>query len=338
MPRILDHRTIIRDGKHNGFPSLTYWCGQYWVAFRSADRHHFSPGSLMRVFASEDRRRWHPAANVKIHTDGDNRDPTIMAFGDQLALMFVVVHPDGDDMLTRQYVAFSNNGYDWGEPRRILGDRDHIFRTREYDGAQYGVNIHRASRTQSDISLVKSDNLVDWDTVAPIGDGDMQLNETDLIFRPDGELWIVGRTRRTPDHAMFGVAKPPYTQWEMSELNQVVHAPLMMDVDGEVFMCGRCMPREHGDTTWPFGATLGVWRVTRGEAELIMRVPAVRDSSYAGWLTDPAGRVCMAYYSQHAYYLGVVEPFGALVWEDGSGPEQRGFASDIFFAELDLNA
>jgi hypothetical protein len=67
-----------------------------------------------------------------------------------------------------------------------------------------------------------------------------------------------------------------------------------------------------------------------------MRIPATGDCSYPGLIKDPEGRVCLSYYSQHAYHMGVVPmPFRL----EPTPPHDHGqllASDDVYFAELDL--
>ena len=57
------------------------------------------------------------------------------------------------------------------------------------------------------------------------------------------------------------------------------------------------------------------------------------DCSYPGLIKDPEGRICMTYYSQHAYLMGV-EPFPWQQW--GPAEAKALIPSDVYFAELAL--
>jgi len=68
-----------------------------------------------------------------------------------------------------------------------------------------------------------------------------------------------------------------------------------------------------------------------------MLIPATGDCSYAGLIKDPAGRICMSYYSQQAYHMGVVPMMFRYKPEP---PRHRGAQmldpNDVYFAELEL--
>jgi hypothetical protein len=159
------------------------------------------------------------------------------------------------------------------------------------------------------------------------------LNESDIVFRPDGEAWIVSRTEGvTKRHGHFASAKPPFTDWHVESLGLIIQAPCIFEHEGRVYVAGRSVPRLLGESTWPFGQSLHIWELGRGEVTAVLRLPTAGDSTYPGVIKDPDGRLCMSYYSQHAYCLGIVPPFNAEVAEK---PENARVA-DVYFAELEL--
>jgi hypothetical protein len=165
----------------------------------------------------------------------------------------------------------------------------------------------------------------------------MMLNEADIIFRPDGEAWLIARTTRKPlDDAVFGRSRPPYTHWDLTDLGLMIHAPAMMEHEGEVYVAGRSNPRRAGCAAWPFGNSLGVWRVSPGRVDLVMHLPATGDCSYPALLKDPSGNILMSYYSQHAYHMGVLPPFAGKVAENETPWAKVGCAADIYLSQLAL--
>lgn len=333
MARILQHVIVVRDGMHNAFTDLAYWRDAYWVSYRKAHRHRFSSIGQAVLSVSADRTRFREAARFKL--PGDVRDPNVVVTKDDRLAMFmlqtIVNEPVG--RRHRQYVAFSDDGYRWEEPVPILQLGEHIYRLNRYDDTWYGMVCDRDGATRR-LLLIASTDLLRWEPVCQIGPTEAALNETDILFQPDGEAWIVARSEREERTAFFGSAKPPYTDWELTDLGVMVHSPVLLAHKGRAYLAGRCAPHREGDLAWPFGNSVAVWQLDRGSVRQVLRIPAVGDCAYPGLIEDADGRVCMSYYSQHAYYLGVVPPFGAQMTE--GDPEQAGYASDVYFAELEL--
>ena len=175
------------------------------------------------------------------------------------------------------------------------------------------------------LDLAISDDLVTWETIARVGQ-EAGLNESDIFWHQDGEAWIVSRSVAKPHGSFFCSARPPYTDWEVTELEPMVHAPVFLYHNGALYVAGRCLPETAGNPVSPWhGSGLGIWRVERRHLEPVLHVPALGDCSYPGLIEDPEGRVCLTYYSQHAYHMGIVDY-----------PDGVSMPADVYFAELEL--
>jgi len=341
MPRILNHVTVCRDGMHNAFTSLVHWQGAYWIAYRKADGHHSAADARICLSVSCDRVRWREVAHIKV--PGDNRDPRFVVVDEhRLALLFpnapgCIRGADGPET-HEQWITFSEDGYRWEKPRRILPEHHHLFRVRKHKGTYYGLDCYREG-TLRRLELRASPDLLKWERLCQVGADDQGLNESDMVFLPDGEAWIVSRTECEPKHALFCSAKPPYIDWHVESLGARIHAPAILEHNGKLYVAGRCLPEAIGETAWPFGHSLCIWELTRGKVAPVLRIPATGDCTYPGFIKDPEGRLCISYYSQHAYYLGIVPPFHARVTKEPNKLDKTpmsGYAADIYFAEIEL--
>ena len=233
----------------------------------------------------------------------------------------------------QQFITFTADGHTWETPRPILDPYMWLWRVRRHEGRYYGLiqnlsDLYDAGQNPHQLDLAISEDLLEWKTIARVGDG---LNESDIVWRPDGEAWIVSRTVKGRS-SVFASASPPYTDWTTIDMDPMVHAPVMLEHNGDLFVAGRSNPGSEGIVDAPFnGSSLSVWRVTRGNLEPVLRIPAYGDCSYPGLIKDPDGRICISYYSQHAYLLGVVPRREAT-----PGMEHPGAADDVYFAEIEL--
>ena len=328
MARILRQTTVVRDGMHNGFTDLQYWQGCYWVSYRKG-QGHTSMDASATVAVSSDRTRFREVAHV--HVRGDNRDPKLLPIDEERCALYFpswtrgARRPDSKKYL-QQFITFSDNGHSWEAPQSILAPGNWLWRVRFYQGRYYGLVYGNG------LDLAVSDDLLNWETLAHLHD---DANESDIVWHEDGEAWIVAR--HTNETSLFLSAKPPYTEWETTELKTMVHAPVMLFHEGALYVAGRNNMVQEGVTTWPFSwASLGVWRVKRGDLEPVLRIPATGDCSYPGLIKDPDGRICLSYYSKHAYHMGfTAAPEGIARDDDPSGATNRS-ANDVYFAEIEL--
>jgi len=331
MSSVVRQTTVARDGFHNGFTDLQYWQSLYWVGYRKGSGHATMDGEAV-VSVSCDRRRFREVAKIKLY--GDNRDPKLFPVSDErLAITIPTWEGDYDSKSLRQYIAFSGDGFNWEAPQRILGDGEWLWRIREHEGVYYGLvqelGYKPDGRRQHNLVLMTSDDLLAWRTHCRIGNDDIALNESDIVFREDGTAWIVARSTKAPGYSYFCDSAPPYTDWRTQPLTALIHAAVMLEHEGELYVAGRSKPDLEGVEGFPSASSLGVWRVTFGKVEPVLRIPAMGDCSYPGLIKDPEGRICLTYYSQHAYYMGVVE-------SDAPFLDSTVMPDDVYFAELDL--
>lgn len=328
MAKIIRMTTVVRDGMHNAFTDLQFWQGCYWVGYRKGSGHR-SMDSEAVIAVSTDRQRFREVA--KLRGRGDNRDPKLLPIDDEHMAAYFPSWTEGvEPRKLQQYISFSRNGYDWEDPTPILEPQMWLWRIRPHDGRYYGLIQNLAGEWTEghkphNLDLAVSDDLVEWETIARVGDG-WGLNESDIFWREDGEAWIVARSVARREGSFFCSARPPYTDWEVTEMEPMVHAPVFLHHEGELYVAGRCQPTSAGNPVFPFGKkSLGIWRVQRGALEPVLHVPATGDCSYPGLIKDPEGRICLTYYSQHAYHMGVVGFADSTVMPD-----------DVYFAELEL--
>lgn len=341
MASLLYQTTVVRDGMHNGFPDLQFWQGAYWTSYRKG-AGHTSMDARAVISVSHDRSRFTEMATARVK--GDVRDPKLLPVDEDCLAMYFPSWIDGSGCEERdgkryckpvqQFITFSDNGHDWQRPRPILDPCLWLWRIRKHAGRYYGLiqnlkDAYVGDKPPHQLDLAVSEDLLQWETIARIGDG---LNESDIVWRPDGEAWIVSRTVKG-SRSVFASAQPPYTEWRTVDMAPMVHAPVMLEHEGQLFVAGRSRPGSEGITDAPFqGSALSVWRVGRGTLEPVLRIPASGDCAYAGLIKDPEGRICISYYSQHAYTLGVIprrQPTPDM--------ENPGGESDIFFAEIELS-
>ena len=343
MAEILRQTTVVRDGFHNAFTDLQFWQGNYWVSYRKGSAHVSMDGEAV-VAVSGDRQRFRETAHLKM--PGDCRDPKLLPVSKNCMAAYFPSWTEGagerwtDEngavrRSLQQYITFTENGYDWETPRPVLEPQKWLWRIRRYEGLYYGL-IQNLTGDWSDgnkphkLDLAVSEDLREWKHLTCIG-GERGLNESDIHWQDNGDAWVVARTVKSSERigSYFACASPPYKEWEVTPLFPVIHAPVFIEVENRLYVAGRSKPGRENDCGFPFkGSSLSVWEVGRAEVTPVLRIPATGDCSYAGLIKDPQDRICMSYYSQHAYHHGVVDPPA----DTGIGKS----AADVYFAELEL--
>lgn len=336
MAHIATHTTVVRDGFHNAFTDLQYWRDMYWVSYRKGSAHASMDGEAVAA-VSTDRTRFREAARVKVY--GDNRDPKLFPISeDRMAMTIPDWEGEYAGWALQQYITFSEDGFNWEKPVPILEKGQWLWRIREHEGVLYGLvqeidTDRETGRNRHDLVLMTTTDLLEWTVHCRVGPADLRLNESDIVWRPDGEAWLVARSTNAPGYSYFCSAQPPYTEWQCKPVKALIHAPVMVEHEGVVYVAGRSKPELEGVEGFPTRCSLGVWKIENGHVQPVLRIPAMGDCSYPGLVKDPEGRICMSYYSQHAYLMGV-EP---MVWQQTEpGSAQALVPSDVFLAELAL--
>ena len=349
--KILWHGTVVRDGFHNMGPHIIRWRNMYLIGIRKAEWHFGSAAGAIHILASADRRRWRDVATLKLN--GDNRDSEFVIAPDgRLAVTWVTIPSAADSAQpwgTQPYVAFTDDGHNWTEPQPILGHSHHFFSVKPFEGRYYGLNCRRwpnpdGSRKRA-LELCVSDDLLSWETVSQIGPDATGMNEAAIWFDADKRAHVIARTERKPEGlAVYATAAARYTDWQLHDLPTVLHCPRVIDSKNGPLLAARHFPAKEGDVTWPFGASLGLWRVHLDadagcRLEPLLRLPATGDSSYSSMIRDVTGNLLLTYYSQHAYHWGVLPPFAGKVTTETMNFGDHDLtpcANDIYLAELEV--
>lgn len=324
--------TVIRDGFHNGFTDLQEWQSLYWVSYRKGSGHMTFDGQAV-LSVSTDRRRFREAARIKL--PGDNRDPKLFAMSpDKLAMTIPTWEGEHKANKLNQYITFSNDGFNWEKPQRILKTGQWLWRIREHNNLYYGLveclkNLS-SGPLDHQLELMTSTDLLNWKHLANVGPADWRLNESDIHFQPDGSAWLVARAQGLGGHSVFGKAQQPYDKWETQSLGVMIHAPIILDHNNQLYVAGRSAPESEGIVGFPSNHSLGIWKLNEASVQPTLRIPATGDCSYPGLIKDSQGNICLTYYSQHAYDLGVIE---TGLPDDTSKMHKP---ADVYLAELDL--
>ena len=251
-------RPVVRDGWYNAWTDLIYWKEYFWLAHFRGLSHGLARNTSGRIagntfsviLRSADLRRWHEAQVFEPPggiVDGSGVDTAhFCATEERLYAFFRVVTPrarGGNE--NGSFVSWTADGVRWSEPEALTVDgfRPYTWRVRWHQGRFYCALHYLQEGTPFD--LIASDDGVHWRKHAEIAAAGEHgcSEESELHWRPDGELWCVVRTER----AVLYCSAPPYEQWEEAlVLMAGCDAPVICASGGEVYLAGRCAGRERG--------------------------------------------------------------------------------------------
>ena len=294
--------TAYSDGAHNAFTDLAFFKGLYYLCFRHAESHMSMDGEI-RVMRSADLKSWEPCATLI--TFGDDRDAKLVSTDDTLYAFFGtwdLRHQPGtalpDRGAVRSYVASTNDGTTWSKPQGVYEPGFWLWRVRHHDGAFYSV-AYTAVRPKPDAResrMVRSVDGVHWETVSVVTTERMS-GEADILWRPDGAVWVLTRTGDAAGDAEWLVSDASMKTWTGKGTGTPVHAPVFATWKNRVFVAGRDYQKS--------GSTTKLWEFKDGACEEVVTLPSKGDTSYPGLLLDPATADAdspaffITWYSQH---------------------------------------
>ena len=268
MAQVLSNRTVVRDGWHNMCSDLCFWRDTFWLVYDRTSAHT-APDGVIVLLRSADLRRWDEVAVFR--TPNDARDGKLAATDDELFVFCADSRYEPIAGRKRQviysYVFVSDDGYNWSAPTGILDRNYWLWRVRVHDGVFYCA--------EKGGEFLSSQDGRNWTFVSRIPDGEgatpqelqearkldhrttPRFNEADVIFRPDGELWCVSRTREPDQHSLLYTSIPPYKEWSCVALETLIHCPALCESGGKVYAAGAATPPPPGFRSIRPRATLG---------------------------------------------------------------------------------
>ena len=283
---------------HNAFTDLTRWKDQFYCAFREG-RGHVSVDGRIRVLRSADAKAWDSAALVSFQ-GYDFRDAHLCVTPDDRLMLIGGAAPrkeDSESAPTGSFVAFSEDGTEWTDPKIVVEPGRWLWCVTWYEGRAYGVS-YTAGPGEKYLSLLTStDGLVYEPLVERLFDKGYP-NETTLRFTADGTCYALVRRDGhgdDPTSPMLGVSKPGYTEWQWhdlgSQFNRFGGPNLLQLTCGDWIAAGRM--HQGGAHTALTHLDMQNKTMTR-----LLDLPSGGDTSYCG-LLEHDGLLYMSYYSSH---------------------------------------
>jgi hypothetical protein len=313
--KIVEVRKIWDAAPHNAFTDLVRYKDQWFCAFREG-KAHVSPDGALRVITSRDGATWESAALVKSDL-GDLRDAKLAITPEgKLMLAGAVALPQPNAVRHKSLVWFSDDGKTWSDGR-IVGDDNYWLWRVTFSGKNgYGVGYRTVAPRSARLYITK-DNAQSFEALVPKIEPVGWAGEHDLSFAPDGTATCLlrrdpppkGETEGVDDagragHAVVGVARPPYTNWQWKDLKTRIGGPAMIRLaDGRLLAVVRLYDKKARTSLCWLDADKGT--ITEAVA-----LPSGGDTSYAG-LVMHEGVLWISYYSSHekktSIYLAKVD-------------------------------
>jgi hypothetical protein len=305
VARVASVRQVFHNGEHNAFTDLCRYRGRYYLAFRSCpDGHGVHPTSSIIVLSSSDTKTWEEAFRFHV-PKRDTRDPHFLVFAGKL-FVYTGTWYCGDGPPKRYemnellgYAVWTSDGRTWREPTMLDGTYGHyVWRAAAYQGKAYLCGRRKrefaktTTRAERDVlvesALLESEDGLIWRKAGLFQErfGD----ETAFLFQDDGSILAVARSgSRRP--AQVCRARPPYLQWQRTDLDRYIGGPLLVKWGDDHLVGGRKMLNGKAVTSL-------YWLIDEKLHE-IAELPSGGDNSYPGFVELRSTSALVSYYSSH---------------------------------------
>ena len=300
-PALLSVQKIWDRSPHCSMTDLIRYKEQWYCVFREGNHHFEGIKGTIRLLVSNDALQWHTAAEFEM--DGvDLRDPklSITPNGQLLLLTAGTVRDQENKYISLQtFVAFSDDGENWGDLQKILDLHEWLWRITWYHGKAYGASYRRSDiadrRKEWLITFWESADALKWQKVVQ-WDIQGHPNETTLRFFRSGTLAALVRCDgKNDDKAYFGTSDPPYTEWLWKPLPYYVGGPnFIIGPQDSLWTAGRYLQyTPYGEMEKVFVGTIDFQTLNR-----LIILPSGGDCSYPG-LVFHENTLWISYYSSH---------------------------------------
>jgi hypothetical protein len=293
-------KNIWQQAPHNAFTDLIAFNGALWCVFREGS-DHISPDGAFRILQSSNDDQWHSVALISM-PNADLRDAkfSLTPAGTLLLLGAGALH-DRSLCSHQSFIWQSDNGICWSEPQPVGEPNIWLWRM-TWQQKLYAVG-YKVGQPRF-VRLYNTSDSNSFTAVSDIYSGSY-ANESALLFENDGTALCL--LRRDPEHGLFGVSQPPYTDWHWQDSGCRIGGPQCLQTpDGRLLACVRLYDdKVRTSLCW-------IDRQT-GKLSEALPLPSGGDCSYAGMVLQ-GNTLYVSYYSSHeattAIYLAVVSvPF-----------------------------
>ena len=293
---------VFYNGEHCAFTDLIRFRERFYLTFRSCpDGHGVHPTSSIIILESADARTWNAVHRFRV-PKRDTRDPHFLVFKGKLFVYTGTWYcGDASPKVYNYnkhlgYASWSNDGRTWSKPTMLEGTYGHyIWRAAAHKGTAYlcgrrkhdFVETPRNVRSDVESAMLESDDGLVWRTRTLFQT--TQGNETAFLFEPDGGVLAVARY--TSNNSQLCRSKPPYSQWNRTDLHRYVGGPLLAKWGKRYLVGGRKNTGKQPTTSLS-------WLID-GQLRECAELPSAGDNSYPGFVPYNPTRGLVSWYSSH---------------------------------------
>jgi len=256
------------------------------------------------VIASDELYRWE-RVGVPVNTTGDDRDPHLIVADDRL---YVIVGTSSwseampeigkEKRYVRTYCSYTDDGINWSKPQQIYEDHYWVWGVGYADGIFYGLAYSgdgKLADAATHLHLVRSNDALDWEKVSQVSpDG----SEATFRMAEDGTMRVAIRDKKET-MLSIATAKPPFEDWQLTDVDKIIPAPKLIQVGGQEYIIGHHHLPDSNNPGSYIDRRTSVWRIEDYKLEHVLDLPSSGDTSYVGVIIQEDESVLLIYYSQH---------------------------------------
>ena len=307
--RVLRFQMIWDAAPHNAFTDLIRWKERWYCSFREGSEHASYDGSI-RIVSSTDGEKWTCAAEFG-EDDSDVRDPKLCVLPDGRLLVGVGVRKqdekDPKNWHTRSRVYITGDGEKWES--HTIGDPQ-VWMWRYVTRGKYVYSLGYRQRPkglggETFLNIYRSRDGEYWEKITQTDAGGGYVNEAAFVFDPEDRCVVL--LRREGGNSRLGLARPPYTDWRWTDLNDRFNGPALIRLpDGRLLAGGRTKPPGADSPK----TALAWLTVDPPSLHPLLTLPSQHETGYPGlYLHD--NQIWASYYSSKsgkcAIYIAQVE-------------------------------
>jgi hypothetical protein len=292
---LVDYAKIWDEAPHNAFTNLIHYKGAWYCVFREGQGHVSADGAL-RVITSQDGETWTSTARITSET-ADLRDAQICITPDnKLMLSGAAALHQPADARHQTMAYFSEDGRNWSEGVPI-GEKDlWLWRVTWHKDTAYGIGYTTGTKWPTKFTrLYKSGDGEKFEILVNKLRDNEYTNESQIVFLEDDTAYcLLRRDESAPKNTngLFGVARPPYTDWTWKDVGMKIGGPAMMQLpDGRLVAAVRLYDK-------PVRTALCWVDPTTGSLTEFLALPSGGDTSYPGMVWHD-GLLWVSYYASH---------------------------------------
>jgi len=289
-----------------GWPTMFRFHGDIYFVFYHGDGHrykqHEATNRLITLRSRDEGKTWTETTSCPPNDPAKFQGtPEFVAAGDTLFCY--------DFNSARQtQVRTSTDGSTWSEPRDCYKAPFYFWGV-IYDPVSKlfwcppHAIPHVGTSSERQVHLIKSQDGVNWEFVSQVAPFD-NSSESTLRFEADRTMTVIVR-RKYGKTCNVAVAKPPYTNWEMSERPLIAEGEHFYEIGGKTYLASRASYRGNDPRVLANPKVFDdrksystIYRWNDRQLVEMAVMDSMGDCSYPHLIETPDEVLC-GYYSQH---------------------------------------